>query len=203
MNDYPRLNVALPEKEIFLRLGGHLTVTRLSEAEKIRFKSLSFKAFERCCPRGRWEIFEVENVNEYGILLQDGFTVKSRDFAARNPGITHLWCGAVTVGKDVVDLRDNTAKVSESAVFDAVGAECADRAMDVLQELAGQYLRRQGLILSPRRYSPGYGDMALEIQQFFFERLHLNELDMSLSEAFYMIPEKSVTAFAGIKKELS
>ena len=41
--------------------------------------------------------------------------------------------------------------------------------------------------------------MPLSLQKFFFDSLQLEELDMSFNENFYMLPEKSVTAFAGIR----
>ena len=180
MITYSSLNIQFPEREIFLRLGGHLTKTVLSAEELIRFRSLGCKAFEVCRPQGRWDICKVNSVTENCITLDDGFQIRSRDFASRCCGINYLWFGAVTLGNAVTNLRDNSEKVSESAVFDAVGAECADAAMDALHSLARQALQRQGLTLAPRRFSPGYGDMDLEIQQFFFERLDLSELDIVL-----------------------
>jgi cobalamin-dependent methionine synthase I len=54
--------------------------------------------------------------------------------------------------------------------------------------------------MDDKRYSPGYGDMPLEMQKIFFSQLHLEELKMVLNDNFYMIPEKSVTAFAAVRK---
>lgn len=200
MFDHPMLPVTFPEKEIFLRLGGHLTKTEISPDESIRFRALALKAFHACKPCGRWDIFPVREVAADGILLENGSFIPGRDFAARCTGITHLWCAAVTVGKEIVALRDNAAKVSESAVFDAVASESADAAMDAVFTISRTALRRQALELDKRRYSPGYGDMPLTVQKFFFSALKLEELELTLNEIFYLIPEKSVTAFAGIKK---
>ena len=198
MNDYPSLNVRFPEKEIFLRTGGHLTRTEMSADEKNHFRSLALRAFDRCTPCGRWEFFEVGKVAVDGIILADGTVIAGSDFAARCVGITHLWCGFATAGKAVVALRDRASDIYEKVVFDAVGAETADGAMDMLHALAATELRRHNLIMHSRRYSPGYGDMPLFMQQFFFDRLALSELEISLNEAYYMTPEKSVTAFCGI-----
>ena len=202
MNEFSSLKVIFPGKKIFLRLGGHLTRSRMPQEEMRRFNSLALKAFEFCHPRGRWDIVRVKKITGEGILLSDDCWIGSRDFAARCAGSTHLWYGAVTVGAEVVALRDTAEKVSESTVYDAVGAETADAAMDLLHRMAGKQLQRQAMVLADRRYSPGYGDMSLEIQHFFFERLKLAELGLSLSEAYYMIPEKSVTAFAAVREEL-
>ena len=200
MNDVVSLNVPFPGKEIFLRLGGHLTRTRISQEDKCRFHSLALRAFEVSHPRGRWQIFPVEKVSETGIILKNGIWIPGRDFAARCSGISALWCGAVTLGHEIVALRDEAEKVSGSAVYDAAGSEIADGAMDMLQKLAAGQLLRQGMILDPRRYSPGYGDMPLDVQKTVFAVLQLEQLEMKLNESFCMEPEKSVTAFAGVKQ---
>ena len=84
----------------------------------------------------------------------------------------------------------------EAAVFDAVGSECADLAIGLLQKLAAADLRRWGLMLSQRRFSAGYGGVELFHQKEIFQQLELEKLNMFLSETFIMHPEKSVTAFA-------
>lgn len=199
MKRYSFLQVKFPEREIFLRLGGHLSRTVLSAEDKRRYLLAAMRAFEVCHPQGVWEIFPVAEVTENRIVLADGAEIYSGDFARRCDGITHLWAGAVTLGKAITGLRDQAENISDGAVYDAVGSECADAAMDCLQELARNELLRQAMDLAPRRYSPGYGDMALEVQKFFFARLPLAEMGMSLDETFFMTPEKSVTAFAAVK----
>jgi cobalamin-dependent methionine synthase I len=202
MKYFPALSVKFPEREIFLRLGGHLSKTVLSADDRYRFQRAALRALEVCHPQGGWEIFPVDKVTDQAVILSDGSVIKGGDFARRCAGITHLWAGAVTLGKAVTLLRDEAANISDAAVYDAVASECADEAMDLLHEFARQELMRQAMTLELRRYSPGYGDMALDIQAFFFEKLNLAAWGMSLSETYYMIPEKSVTAFAGVRQEL-
>ena len=68
--------------------------------------------------------------------------------------------------------------------------------MDALCTLARAELRRQGLSLSPGRYSPGYGDMPLELQKLFYSNLKMAEMKLSLTAENFFKPEKTVTAFA-------
>ena len=109
-----------------------------------------------------------------------------------------MWFGAVTVGTDVISQRDSLEKVSERAVYDAVASETADSAMDMLFALSGAELQRRGAVLDSGRYSPGYGDMALENQKLFFQLLDMQKMGVDLTEHCYMTPEKSVTAVAGV-----
>ena len=84
----------------------------------------------------------------------------------------------------------------EAAIFDAVGSECADLAIELLQKLAGAELCRWGANISQQRFSAGYGGVELFHQKEIFQQLELENLGISLTETFIMQPEKSVTAFA-------
>ena len=61
-------------------------------------------------------------------------------------------------------------------------------------------LRREapGLYLRPR-FSPGYGDLDISHQRAMFDLLELEKrLGLSLTQTHMMLPEKSVTAIAGL-----
>ncbi|MBQ9787581.1 MAG: hypothetical protein IJW33_05380 [Lentisphaeria bacterium] len=199
INDLPHIPVTFPEKEIFLRLEGNLSKTRLLPEEKSSFLLTAKKAFSLCHPAGRWGILPVNEISETGISLADGSFIPGGDFARRCEKITHLWFGAVTIGNILADRAKKLESVSMQAIYDAVGSETADAAMESLVILAKSALLHRNLVPDPRRWSPGYGDMSLETQKFFFSALKLAELDMVLSDNFYMTPEKSVTAFAGVR----
>ena len=50
------------------------------------------------------------------------------------------------------------------------------------------------------RFSAGYGDLPLELQEKIFEILKPEkQMGVFLSESFIMSPSKSVTAFVGLK----
>jgi len=66
-------------------------------------------------------------------------------------------------------------------------------------EYYGGQLRRSQKAVSRRRYSAGYGDFSLENQQLMYERLHLKEIGVKITDTFILVPEKSVTAIAGIQ----
>ena len=69
-----------------------------------------------------------------------------------------------------------------------------------LMEFLSEAESKEGNILCPR-FSPGYGDIPLEMQKTFFELLQCQKnLALTLNNSLIMSPEKSVTAFIGIKK---
>ncbi|NLV69188.1 MAG: methionine synthase, partial [Spirochaetes bacterium] len=62
-----------------------------------------------------------------------------------------------------------------------------------------QQVKRRGENLTRMRFSAGYGDFMLENQKHFFELLGLEKLGVSLTERYIFIPEKTVTAIAGVE----
>jgi cobalamin-dependent methionine synthase I len=66
--------------------------------------------------------------------------------------------------------------------------------------LIGKMFDRQGKMLTKHRYSPGFGDLPLNYQKDIFSVLELEKFNMSITEKFMLIPEKSVIAIAGIEK---
>lgn len=88
------------------------------------------------------------------------------------------------------------AAVMQAALAAAVESFCDDVCGDIAREeqLKGYYLRP--------RFSPGYGDMALESQREFFSLLDCTKrIGLTLSDSCLMIPTKSVSAFIGLTKD--
>ena len=197
LNTLENMAIPFPEREIFLRLGGNVAKTVLPEDSAAAYRKTALEAFGMCVPCGRWKILKCE-VKSDGVLLDGNVFIPGADFARRCSNAAFIWCGAVTVGNAVLTKRDQLARVSQGAVYDAVAGECADAAMDALTRLARNELRRRGLGLSERRFSPGYGDMPLELQKFFYDKLNMAQMGIRLTENCFLFPEKSVTAFAFI-----
>ncbi len=192
------LAISFPEKEIAARLGQRQGAPRL--LDEARFAEAAQRAFALCAPRGRYCLLPIEAVQADGILLVDGTRVQGARFAEQCVGRRWLWCAAVTVGAEVVAARQALPSMAEQCVYDAVASECADAAMDALQRVSMQLLLSQGFMIDRRRYSPGYGDMPLQTQALFDRYLDLGAMGVALTPEYFMIPEKSVTAWAGVAK---
>jgi hypothetical protein len=109
---------------------------------------------------------------------------------------------AATVGSMVgVAIRAamSTGDAAQGVILDAVASETADAGLDWLMQLLNQMLAKNGLKLTKHRYSPGYGDLALDNQRIIFDALALEKLQLTLTSECILIPEKSVLAIAGIE----
>ena len=195
---FDHLAVEFPEKAVFLRLGGHCLKTGLDERSRLQFMQISRQAFEHCQPAGRWRALKIFSADAFRVETEHGIVALGSDFCRNFADASHLWCGAVTIGNKLVSLRDELDSVSASAVYDAVGSECADATMDMMFSLSRSELLRKGMVLSERRFSPGYGDMPLALQNFFYSELDMAQMEVKLNGNNFFIPEKTVTAFAFI-----
>lgn len=85
-------------------------------------------------------------------------------------------------------------------IFQAIGAERIEALCDIF---CADISKEKGVLLKPR-FSPGYGDLSIEVQQDVFSVLNCGKkIGLYLNESMLMSPSKSVTAFAGIKKDNS
>ena len=114
--------------------------------------------------------------------------------ALKNSGNFILF--AATAGFELDRLITRYSKISPSKalMFQAIGTErieslCDAFCIDMEKEFGN---------LTPR-FSPGYGDLSLEIQKDFFKVLDPGrKIGATLNESLVMSPSKSVTAIVGI-----
>ena len=135
-----------------------------------------------------------------GKLLDLGFAkTDSRDLKRHLEGCGEILLFACTAGVET-DRRIARAKLLSPAkglLMHAIGAQQVEDACDRLCErLAKQFPDRQ----LTDRFSPGYGDLPLEIQRCVMIALDCGRtVGITLSESLLMTPSKSVTAIIGMK----
>ena len=190
------LPLLLPEKQIWSRLGRNRFLSQISPEQEIGLKLLMHKAFTCCAPCGVWKMLKIVTRSPQSVTLAGNWVLESAAFAEFVGNSPFLWLGAVTVGNGITAAANQAEDLQQAAVFDAVGSECADQAVGLLQELAARELLRSNLSMGKPRFSPGYGNLSLHVQKRIFEELSLHELNMTLTDSCIMQPEKSVTAFA-------
>jgi hypothetical protein len=86
-------------------------------------------------------------------------------------------------------------------ILDSVASQTADAALDWIVQMLNKIFAREGKKLTKHRYSPGFGDLPLSYQKEIFEALKLYKLNMSITEKFMLVPEKSVIAIAGVEEK--
>ncbi|MDD3117597.1 MAG: vitamin B12 dependent-methionine synthase activation domain-containing protein [Victivallales bacterium] len=192
-----------PLPEIMRRLGYNRHRNEVMAERQRRLIDAAIAAgFALRRPRGCRIRLEPIAVEKNLVRLADGTVFASGGLAALVQDSHALWLAAVTVGAEISRAGAALAAAGDgtaAAIYDAVGSETADAAMDWLQRYQAAQLTRSGEKLTRRRFSPGYSDLGLEAQRDIFRLLHLEDFGMSLTDRLFMMPEKSVTAFAGIE----
>ncbi len=178
------------EKEA-LRYAGVRTAIN-AEAE------LLSSAFEEVSPLLSYKTCYIElcitisgDVCDFGL-----FKLKSRSLAKNLSGCSAAILFAATVGIGIDRLISKYSHISPSraVMLDAIGVERIEALCDEFcKEFEG----------ARPRFSPGYGDLALDAQRDIFNILDApKHIGISLNESLIMSPAKSVTAIVGIKDEV-
>ena len=141
------------------------------------------------------------------LLVRDGDTLDlgfaktdSRDLKKHLEGCGEILLFACTAGAET-DRRIARAKLLSPArglLMHAIGAQQVEGGCDRLcARLAQQFPDRQ----LTDRFSPGYGDLTLEMQRDVMAALDCGRtIGITLTDSLLMTPSKSVTAIIGMKE---
>lgn len=128
--------------------------------------------------------------------------VKSKDLLVNLKGCSEAVIFAATIGiyTDRQIQKESILSPARACVYQAVGATVIEAVCDAFNEYVRCEEMSKGNCLRPR-FSPGYGDVSLEIQKDIHKELNCAKMaGITLTDSMLMVPEKSVTAIIGIVK---
>jgi len=206
LNVFGSIPVILPEKEIFSRLKYNIHKTEIDDDSRKKILSAMNKGFALCEPKGSWTRSEITGRSDGSLAFANGIVINSGSVyeLLANSHAAVFFCA--TAGPAIAELAGDSIQKGDGAsalIYDAVGSETAEAAIDWINEYISRELRRRGESLTNMRFSPGYGDFLLENQRYFFELLKLEDFGVKLTERYIFVPEKTVTAIAGIEKRMA
>ena len=188
----------------------------MNDANILRYLRITGKADERtltliqkCKEQAQKELSPVRLYQVYDIRpTPGGVLIADREFEGEKIRKKLDGCGkcallAVTLGakSDLLLRRYSVSQPAKAVVMQAVLADYVEDFCDLTEtEIARQYPEYQ----LQRRFSPGYPGFPLSYQKQIFSMMELSKrIGISLTDSDLMIPTKSVTAFAGLKKGTS
>lgn len=126
-------------------------------------------------------------------------TLQSRDLGNNLKDCKKVALLAATLGPQVDALirRHSSLNPVYASILQATGAMYIEELVDITNSEIKKIAEAAGLKTKPR-YSPGYGDVPLEVQKDFFRLLPCTRIGLTLMDTLIMAPEKSVTAFVGL-----
>lgn len=146
-----------------------------------------------------WKKFPVFRNGE---LLDLGFAETTSNALKRNLRSCEqavVFAATIGLGLDRLIARYTHLSPAKALLFQAIGAERIEALCDTFCEQLRQDATKNGLFPAPR-FSPGYGDLPLEIQKDIFRVLDCSrKIGLTLNESLLMSPSKSVTAITGLR----
>ena len=127
------------------------------------------------------------------------FSVRSSSLAAHLAGCKRVILFAATLGARFDRELQKQSRLSPARAYELLmrGLREIERFCDAL---CASFSTEEGSLLR-KRFSPGYGDLSLEVQRDIFRVLEpAKHIGLSLSDSCVMTPSKSVTAFVGVEE---
>lgn len=191
---YKEESLPFDEKEILRYAGAR-------ECEKELLSKLN-EAIREVGGRLLYKVCYTEfEVKEGDRSIDLGFTVtESKNLRKNLEGCKKIILFAATVGAEMDRLIRKYSKLSplKALLFEAIGSERVETVCDVFNSEIKKEYEAKGYLTKPR-FSPGYGDLPLELQKDVFSALMpQGRIGVTLNESLLMSPSKSVTAIIGL-----
>ncbi|MCP4649388.1 MAG: methionine synthase [PVC group bacterium] len=202
VNIFEQINVTVPQERIYSRLGYAKGKTQVSKEQIEQTEQYIDQALSVITLKGAAVRIDITDFSDALVSLTNGSVLASRDLAEFLSGSKEVLFMGATSGLEIMRLITENAEgkdVTAAVVFDAVASEMTDAALGWMMNYFNNELRRENKVLTKRRFSAGYGDFGLENQKLICDLLEMEKLGVKVSETSILIPEKSVTAVAGIK----
>ena len=151
-------------------------------------------------PRYVYQVFPLEKAGESWRLGGTDVVLAGSSAAAMLAECGDAALMACTLGAqfDAMLLREQARDMGNAAILDACGsayveAGCDEAERELASRLPGMYLTD--------RFSPGYGDLPLDVQRALGNALNMEKLlGLHVTESLMLNPVKSVTAVIGISE---
>ncbi len=198
--------VKTDECNIKARLGHRKGFTEFDTDEQGFLDNVIATAKMLCTLKGALIRLDIIEKGNSFIKAEGGYTFRSADLALFLEKSDEILLIAATAGKSITDRISKEIRNGDGALaasLDAAASQIADDALDWIMEYVNIRLKKEDGILTRRRYSPGYGDLDLSNQKLVYEIMGLEKLGIEITDAYILIPEKSVIAITGIERTVN
>jgi hypothetical protein len=199
---FPSITIPVPRDAIYRRLGYRKGTTKIDDRRGEEIERHIDYGLSLISLKGVGRRATLKELTPDRVVLGTGVEIASEKLARFLKGCTEvLLIGATAGGAAMEAIRGDTERgdMTRSVVVDAVASEMTDAALDWIIGYFNRLLTREQSRLTRGRFSAGYGDFLLENQRVIYDLLELDRIGVAINENCILIPEKSVTAVAGIQ----
>lgn len=192
-----------PQEQDFIEAARYLGYSKINlpqEKEMKMIKECCVELLEEINAQALIDEFELVIDEEKNVLEFAGEKIISKDLCVNLKGCKKVFLLASTIGPKVDSLIRKNEMINpvKAAIFQACGAMFVEKLVDYVNEEIKKKVCSKSEACKPR-FSPGYGDLDLCVQKIFFKLLPCTKIGLTLMDTLIMSPEKSVTAFVGVK----
>ena len=148
-------------------------------------------------PRWSWRAVEI-SFEAGGVRLENGLLLPGEDLKAHLSGCGRaaIFCATLGAEADALIRRAERLDMGRALTLDCCASAAVEEACGQIEgELQGKF---PGCSF-PFRYSPGYGDLPLEVQGPLLDLLDApRRVGLCATDSHLLTPRKSVTAILGI-----
>ncbi|MDO8722663.1 MAG: hypothetical protein Q7J31_10635 [Syntrophales bacterium] len=200
---FETITIGVPQERVYRRLGYRKNVTMIPTRQKEEVDQYIADARSLIKLQGTAIRMPIREKSPAGIVLPGDVVFESRQLSALLNDCCEVVLIGSTTGNGIMEaMEEDTAhqNLTRRVVLDAVASETVDASLDWIIAYFNQELRRENKALMQRRYSAGYGDFSLENQKTIHRLLELDRIGVKITASCILLPEKSVTAIAGVKR---
>lgn len=151
-----------------------------------------------------YQKFAVEHADEEIKIKDTTLTLKGKSIKKHLKNSDEIYLMAATLGAQVDKKIAYYEKISvtKSMIFDACATTAIEEGCDKVEAEIKKKALAEGNEDITFRYSPGYGDLGIDIQKEFLRILKApKKIGLTASKYNMLLPSKSVTAIIGLLPE--
>jgi len=193
------IELSFDENELILHLGGQLGKEPNPRVQEAIARMLPL-AMELAEPAGLFETFPVHKREKKRIYLDEGTYFESALLVKFSGAADRLAVCIYTLGKRLEDRADELMKQGhflDGALLDSIGTVLLSNTGLKVYDAIKEEADRLGVDASVPA-SPGQIDWALKQQKTVFDLLDAEQLGVTLTPSFLMIPKKSASIVVGL-----
>lgn len=158
------------------------------------------QVLQRAAPRCTFARFPLIRGEDGTLSFGPKIPLEGKNIRRHLAGCYDLILMAATLGTAVDELLRRAAAqdLARSVLLDAVASVAAEQAAALAEDAAAKALCREGEYHTGR-FSPGYGDLPIELQRRLIPLLDApRQIGLAVTRSLILTPRKSVTALIGV-----
>ena len=158
------------------------------------------RLLEAVSPKLVYALFDIEQTENGVIVGGTSLMLKGNDISAHLADCEKcvLFAATLGAGADAVIRGYESAAMEKAVIADCMASAAIEQVCDLAEAEIREKLPDMHFTW---RFSPGYGDLPLNIQRDFLNVLNAQKrIGLTVTESLILIPRKSVTAVIGVSE---